>query len=108
MTEKKEGLRYNEGKPRVDLVPPSAILELAKVLTVGAKKYEVRNWEKGMDHSKCYASAMRHLLKYWAGEDRDEETGELHLSHVLTNIAFLIEYQKTCPHLDDRPTKEKL
>lgn len=99
------GLRLNEGKPQIELVPPSAILALAEVLTVGAKKYKLRNWELGMNHSICYASAMRHLLKYWSGEDLDEETGKLHLAHVLTNIAFLVEYQKTCPELDDRPSR---
>jgi hypothetical protein len=97
------GLRFNAGKPRIDLVPTSAVLALAEVLTVGAEKYKERNWEMGMDHSICYASAMRHLLKYWSGEDLDSESGKPHLAHVLTNIAFLIEYQKTCPQLDNRP-----
>jgi hypothetical protein len=102
------GLRYNKGKPRVDLVPTSAILALAEVLTVGAEKYELHNWRKGMAHSICYASAMRHLLKYWSGEDVDSESGKSHLAHVLTNIAFLIEYQETCPELDDRYSLTKI
>ena len=96
------GLRYNTGKPRIDLVPPSAIIALAEVMTVGALKYELHNWRKGMNHSICYAAAMRHLLKYQGGEDIDAESGKPHLWHVLTNIAFLIEYQETCPELDDR------
>lgn len=101
------GLRFNEGKEPVELVPPSAILAMAKVLHEGAKKYQLRNWEKGMNHSICYASAMRHLLKYWSGENNDSESGLPHLWHVMTNIAFLIEYQKTCPDLDDRPCCKK-
>lgn len=102
-----DGLRFNNGKPRVDLVPTSAIIAMSDVLTFGAQKYAENNWRKGMKHSICYASAMRHLLKYWSGEDKDSESGLPHLYHVLTNIAFLIEYQTSCPEKDDRFEKNK-
>lgn len=100
-----KGLRYNKGKLPIHLVPPSAIKALAEVLDVGQQKYAPRNWEKGFDYSIPYACAMRHLLSWWGGEDIDKESGKHHLKHVLTNIAFLIEFLETHPELDDRPIK---
>ncbi len=96
------GLRKNEGKLRVDLVPVSAITALAQVLEVGAKKYADNNWRRGMKWSNVHSSLHRHLLKWLAGEDKDEESGLSHMAHVLCNAAFLVEYETTCPELDDR------
>lgn len=100
-----EALRLNKGKNRLDLVPPSLIEEVGKVMTFGAEKYEPYNWAKGMKWSKCIASAKRHLSAYERGEDFDPETKMYHLSHLGCNIAFLLEYYKTCPELDDRQHK---
>ena len=103
------GKRYNEGKLPVDLVPPSLVFAVASVLQKGAEKYEARNWERGMEHTKVYGCLMRHILK-WASpfhSDLDEETGCNHLWHAACNIAMLIEYQYTCPELDDRVKYEK-
>lgn len=100
-----QGERKNDGKLPLELVPVSAITGMAEVLQAGAKKYAPRNWERGMHWSVCYASMMRHMLKWFNGQDLDEETGLSHLKHVLTNAAFLIQYTETCPHLDDRPNK---
>lgn len=96
------GKRYNDGKARIDLVPNAVIYGLARVMTYGASKYEANNWRRGMKYSVPYACAMRHLLKWWEGEDVDAESGEPHLYHVLANIGMLIEYEQTCPEQDDR------
>ena len=104
---KGKGLRYNKGKLPMELVPPSAIKALAEVLKVGADKYELRNWEKGMKWSIGYACAMRHLLAWWEGKDIDSESKLHHLKHALSNIAMLIEYLETYPDLDDRPKRRK-
>lgn len=94
--------RFNANKNMVDLVPPSLIEEVAKILTFGAKKYDAHNWRKGMDWSKCIASLERHILAFKKGIDRDDESGELHLAHAACNIAFLIEYYKIYPQGDNR------
>lgn len=101
------GLRFNEGKLPIHLVPTSTITGLAEVLQVGARKYSERNWERGMKWSICYSSALRHLLKWQSGQDLDEETGLNHLKHALCNLAFLVEYLETVPELDDRPKRSK-
>ena len=68
----KEGLRFNEGKTRHDLVPAFAQEQYAKVLTKGAEKYAERNWEKGMAWSKVLSSLKRHILAFEKGEDFDK------------------------------------
>lgn len=98
-----EGLRFNEGKTRHDLVPAFAQEQYARVLTKGAEKYAERNWEKGMKWSKVLSSLERHLQAIKRGEDYDKETGLLHSAHVMCNAAFLTEYYKIHPHGDDRP-----
>lgn len=101
-----EGRKNDGDKIRVDLFPPGVILDISEVLTFGAKKYEPRNWEKGIHWSRVYGAAMRHLLAWWGGEDRDPETGLSHLAHAGCCITFLLEYLRTHPELDDRPGKK--
>lgn len=98
-----EGLRFNEGKTRHDLVPAFAQEQYARVLTAGANKYAERNWERGMAWSKVLASLKRHVLAIERGEDYDPETGLLHAAHVMCNAGFLTEYYKIYPQGDDRP-----
>jgi hypothetical protein len=93
---------FDDGKPRVDLIPTTAIFALADVLTYGAKKYDVHNWEKGMAWHKLYGSALRHLLSWWSGEDRDSESGLPHLAHAAFNILALHDYQLKAKGVDDR------
>lgn len=100
---KDEGLRFNEGKKRFDLVHPWAHTQMVNVLTAGAEKYAERNWEKGMAWSKVIASLKRHLNAIEAGEDYDKETGELHAAHLACNAHFLTAYYKIYPQGDDRP-----
>jgi len=102
------GLRYDEGKWRVDLVPPEAIIAVAEVLRVGAQKYAERNWEKSMPWQKCYACAIRHLLKWQMGFNLDEESRLSHLWHALTNLVFLVTYEARGIGEDNRPGKKVL
>lgn len=69
------------GKGRYDLISPIALHRLAQHYENGAKKYEDRNWEKGIPLSRCLSSAMRHLNELIAGMD-DED----HAAAVCWNI----------------------
>lgn len=102
MSEKQEGLRFNQGKTRHDLAPAWAQEQYCKVLTKGAEKYAPRNWEKGMAWSKVLASMKRHIAAFERGEDHDPETGLLHMAHVMCNAAFMTEYYRIYPQGDDR------
>lgn len=102
-----QGLRYNEGKPRMDLVPPEAMLALGRHFEIGAKKYADRNWERGMDWGKCCASLERHLLAWKSGEDYDSETGSHHMISVAWNAFVLFTYAIRGIGKDDRPKLQK-
>ena len=89
-----EGLKFDEAKLRYDLIPPIATKALAEVLSFGAKKYKPNNWQLVSDGEARYTAAlMRHFEAYRTGEDLDQESGMSHLSHVLTNAAFLLHLQ---------------
>lgn len=97
-----KGLRSNHGKPRIDLAPADAMIHVGKVLAMGAEKYAERNWEWGMKYSKVVASLERHLAKWKAGEDLDDESELHHIDHVLCNALFLSRYVRAFPEKDDR------
>jgi len=86
------GLRYNTGKNKLELIPSEWEWALGMILTRGAIKYDVRNWEKGMSHSYVLGSGRRHLVKYLAGERYDPETGCHHLAMVAWNMLALMTY----------------
>lgn len=100
--QQKEGLRYNNGKTRYDLLEPYALEQLAKVFTIGAKKYQEHNWELGMAWTKVLASLKRHIAEFEKGEDYDEETKLHHMAHAAWNAMALVSYYKIAPQYDDR------
>jgi hypothetical protein len=75
-------------KPRPDLFSPFALNRIGDWLGIGAKKYDERNWEKGMPISRVIASLMRHLLAYMMGK-KDED----HMAAVATNAMFILHYE---------------
>ena len=97
-----EGVKFDTGKPRYDLIPPEALEEWAKVLTFGAQKYADRNWEKGMKWGRVFGAMMRHGWAWWRGEENDPETGLSHLGHLICCASFLLTYQKRKVGEDDR------
>jgi hypothetical protein len=89
-----EGLRYDAGKLRFDLMPPDAEEEIIRVYTRGAMKYEDRNWERGMAWHKCLGPLKRHLNKWEKGAMMDEEYPELHhMAMVAWNAIALLTYE---------------
>ena len=105
-TAKGSGARYNTGKPDFSLIPLCTLEDEARVWAYGEKKYAAWNWAKGMDWSVPFACVMRHLSKWQAGEENDEESGLPHLAHAMCNLRMLTLYAKTYPEGDDRPPKE--
>ena len=99
------GIKHDTGKPRPELLPADALLQIAQVFTIGAQKYDDRNWELGIKYSRLFGALQRHLLAYWDGEDLDPETGLPHLAHAGCNMLMLLESQRF-DGLDDRPKHE--
>ena len=100
--EAESGLRFDDKKPRFDLIPTYPMFQLARLFAFGTKKYAERNWEKGMPWSKVIAPLQRHLCNWMAGEDNDDETGLSHMIHVAWNAMVLVEYERLYRDLDDR------
>jgi len=83
------GMKFDKGKARFDLILPEFELALAKVLSLGAGKYNDENY-KNVEAKKYYAALCRHLNAFHGGELHDTESGLPHLAHVAANTMFLL------------------
>lgn len=97
-----EGKKFDSGKPELSLIPGHVIEELGKVLTMGKNKYGPHQWRGGIKYSRLISAAMRHMTAIQDGQDFDTESGLPHAAHIMANMAFLLEFYKTRPDLDDR------
>lgn len=96
------GLKFDDGKPRMDLIDPEFLEDMGAVLGYGAKKYAQHNWRNGLHVSRTIAAIYRHLGAINRGEDRDPESGHLHSAHLGVNVQFLNWMIKNKPEMDDR------
>ena len=102
------GVKHDADKVRVDLLPVDALTAVSQVLTYGSSKYGPRNWEQGMNWSRLYGALLRHVFAWWRGQNKDPETGYLHLAHAACCILFALSYQLRNAGTDDRPKTEAL
>jgi hypothetical protein len=96
------GTKYDQDKPRMDLLPPIALTRVSEVLTFGANKYEDHNWAKGFKWSRLIGAAFRHIVAFMSGESKDPETGISHLAHAICCLMFLLEHEELRLGRDDR------
>jgi len=97
-----EGKKYDGEKPRMYLIPPKAITEVAKVLTFGAEKYDPENWRKLEDLQNRYSSAaLRHIFAHLDDSELDEDSGLSHLAHAICCLLFKLEIE-----LEEKSKKE--
>jgi hypothetical protein len=101
------GVKYDQNKAPMDLLPNEALMQISRVLDMGAKKYGRYNWRKGMDWSRVISASMRHLTAFNDGEDIDPESGISHVAHAACNLMFLLTYIVEHPELDNRYDKEQ-
>lgn len=88
------GRKFDSEKPKMHLLPPNATLEVAKVLTFGAQKYDEENWRKLENAQKRYTSgALRHIFAHMDGELQDPETNYSHLAHAICCLMFKLELE---------------
>lgn len=91
------GTKYDQDKLQYSLIPPYALEQIAKNLTVGLKKYKERNnWKKVEGAEQRYLDALyRHLEAHRRGElyDTDSSVPDMpHLAAVAVNAMFLLEF----------------
>lgn len=90
--QQKDGVKYDQGKLRFDLLPWRAITALVRILTFGSYKYTPNGWKTVPGASERYlAAALRHLALRGSGEVYDKESGLRHIDHAMCNLTFLSE-----------------
>lgn len=83
-------VKFDQGKPRFDLLPLDALEEVASVFTYGSNKYADHNWARGgMRVGRLFASAMRHQVAFMLGRSNDPESGLHHVSHAISCLLMI-------------------
>lgn len=84
------GLKDDQDKVKMELVPLSTVENIGRILTFGAKKYGENKWQ-GLDNywNRYKGALLRHLAAIDKGELIDSESGLPHIDHVLCNAMFL-------------------
>ena len=100
-------MKHDKGKLRWDKFHWEAAEAMLLVTHAGAGKYEWDNWRKGMKWSRMWSAALRHLLAFRAGQDKDKEFGLLHLAHAAWCVMTLLTYQLLGLGEDDRGSPKK-
>jgi hypothetical protein len=110
----KTGVKKDEGKPRFGLLPYDVLAAISRILTQGAKKYDDRNWELGIEYERVFSGVQRHLTEWWNanlnGTDgiNHADGKESHIDHAITGLMFLSAYEKRAmARFDNRPIKIK-
>lgn len=88
-----DGVKFDKGKLRYDLIVPESLQQLAEVMTGGAEKYDDNSWQAlfATDGKERYIAAlMRHVESFRLGTVQDPETGLHPLAHAAANCFFLI------------------
>lgn len=90
-------IKADNGKPKLSLVPPEVIRDIARVREYGNNKYPEGgkdNW-KNVEPERYRDALFRHLLAYLENPSGvDEESKLPHLWHLACNVAFLCELEK--------------
>lgn len=90
----------------IHLWPQSATAMGCLALMYGALLYGRSNFRHaGVRASVYFDACQRHLIKWFEGEDADEDSGLSHLAHALACLAILVDAQAAHKLTDDRNTK---
>lgn len=91
----------------LSLVPQCAIVEEALAMLEGDLKYGGYNYrEAGVQVSVYIAAALRHIFKYYNGEDRDQKTTVHHLGNARACLGIILDGIHQGNINDDRPPRQ--
>ncbi len=102
-----KGIKHDDSKPDLSLIPTDALWGTAAALSYGAKKYQRHNFRNGLNYSRLVAAAMRHLTAWNEGEEVDNESLLSHLDHAMATLAMLKFMSVNKKEMDDRYITEK-
>ena len=93
-------------KAPLDLVPSAGAIMSAPAHQNGAEKYGAFNWRQNPVQLMTYLAAIqRHLHAFIDGQDRAEDTGIHHLSHMLASMNIVADAMYLGNLIDNRPPK---
>ena len=106
-----EGMVYQETgtwlieKPRLSLVPPTAMAGMARAMSYGASQaHSFEDWLRNPRPVTEYLDkALRHLLAIRAGEFIDQDSGLDHFSHAMADLAIIRHLWLEDSSVDDTP-----
>ncbi len=104
-TPRYNGMRFSKMKERMELIPMSALRDLAAVYTFGALKYDDDNWknfEPKMAIRTCRGALLRHMAELDSGELYDDESSLNHWQHIVWNALTALYFARTLgevPHM---------
>ena len=87
--------KADAGKPHPSYCPVALIEGVIAVREHGTAKYgDPENWRK-VEPERYWQAILRHTLAIWEHPYAvDPESGLLHIQHIATNIAFLLQMRK--------------
>ncbi|MGD9682616.1 MAG: dATP/dGTP diphosphohydrolase domain-containing protein [Candidatus Obscuribacterales bacterium] len=85
-------------------VPAVPIAEVGLAMLEGSLKYGRHNYRAiGVRSSVYYDAAMRHLTRWWEGEDVDPDSGLPHIVKCMASLVVLRDAEINSKLVDDRP-----
>jgi hypothetical protein len=94
--EESQKAKADAGKEQLTLVPRRIIHDICQIRMYGNKKYPdggPDNWKR-VSKERYRDAAFRHFLAYLDDpQGVDEESGFPHYWHLVTNLAFLCEFE---------------
>lgn len=83
------GTKFDNEKPRYELMDAHFMDEVAMVLSHGAKKYADNNWQQVRPWTRYLGALLRHAFAIMRGQLYDEESGLSHAAHLGCNAMFI-------------------
>lgn len=91
-------------KPPLSCIPTGPLYEVGAAMLDGSAKYGRHNWRVvGVRSSVYYDAALRHLMKWWEGEEIDQDSGCHHLAHAVACCLIVRDAANLGQLSDDRP-----
>lgn len=82
------GSKDTVGKPKLGLVPFSALAEISKVREYGISKYGDDECWREVEVKDFLDATLRHIYKFLYESETDEESGLPHLSHAACSMVL--------------------
>lgn len=95
---------FGSAKLDMGLVPWTLMVCAARAFLEGALKYGRFNWRiAGVRSSIYHAALLRHVAKWWNGQDYDKQTRVHHLDNAIACLTILRDAELYGKLNDDRP-----